>query len=300
MFEQSNILKVKEICIAQYLESLNFRPVQTVGEQYLYKSPFQDEKTPSFFVHPSKNVWNDFSSNDRGDIIRLVRKIHNCSFAAAIQILEDYKGKQAENSFFFSGNKLPISQSSGIEITKIKTVENKALLQYLQSRCISYDIAIKYIQEAYYLLNGKPRKNGMPYFALVFLNDKGGYELRRDKFQSCTSPKWFTSIIIEGSTQVNLFEGIFDFLSALEYYRMYAPTYTTIILNSLSFLPDVIPLLKTYSKINSYMDNDKAGNEALIELRNSNLNIVNRSTIYADYKDFNDFLQAKKTHSRKE
>lgn len=276
------IFQVKQIPITEYLESIGYLPVRSVGKQLVYTSPLSHERTASFFVEPDKNVFNDFSGNEKGDIIRLVRLINNCTFQEAIKLLESFSSCAPTNSFSFSGNSLTHSKFS---IRKIKRLENKVLMNYLLDRKISYAIARNYLLEAYFEVNRKQ------YFALCFANDKGGYELRNSIYKGCTRPKTITTIPVYNSKQLNLFEGFFDFLSALEYFKTYSPNHTTIVLNSLSLLSDTLPLLKTYNQINSYLDNDQAGNNALNTLLNSNLKVINRSYIYAGNKDFNTFLQ---------
>lgn len=271
-----------------YLESVGCTPAYAVGNQWVYYSPFTQERTPSFFVDPKNNVWNDFSSGEKGDIIRLVRLLHQCSFAEAIELLQNFTGRP-NHSFFFSGS-IPLADTSGLQITKVKKLENKALIEYLQHRAIPYQLAVMYVQEAYYLLNGKYRSNGMPYFSLAFPNDKGGFELRRKDFKSCAAPKCITTIYVPDSTCLNVFESFTDFLSALVFFKTGKPSHITIILNSLTCLHQIIPILPAYRKVYVYFDLDQTGKQGLITLRSHHLNTIDMSYLYANSKDFNDFL----------
>ena len=46
-------------------------------------------------------------------------------------------------------------------------------------------------------------------------------------------------------------------------------------------------------KVISYLDNDKAGKETFLKLKNINLDAINRSEqLYPEHKDFNDFLKS--------
>ncbi|MDF1549263.1 MAG: toprim domain-containing protein [Bacteroidales bacterium] len=130
------------------------------------------------------------------------------------------------------------------------------------------------------------------YFALGFKNNKGGYELRSKYFKGSSSPKYYTLIKGQNKTTINLFEGFFDFLSALTYYDLQIPNNDTIILNSLTFLSDVQPLLAKFQKINAYLDNDRAGTKALSQLKNGYPYLKNRSQeIYPECDDFNNYLK---------
>lgn len=57
------------------------------GNEYVGLSPFTDEKTPSFFVNPQKNVWYCYSSQQGGNVISFLQKMENLSFPEAIEAL---------------------------------------------------------------------------------------------------------------------------------------------------------------------------------------------------------------------
>lgn len=47
----------------------------------------RDEKTPSVSWHKKTNTWHDFGSDEHGDSIDLVMKLHNCNFVEACKYL---------------------------------------------------------------------------------------------------------------------------------------------------------------------------------------------------------------------
>jgi DNA primase len=281
MDQQDLLSRIKQIPITSYLLNIGIQPQKISGQQFVYFSPFREEKTPSFYVNPQKNVFNDFSSSERGDIIRLARLIHKCSFSEAITILEKVTLAENRPSFSFSGNH---SKKANIEVTSVKHLENKTLQQYVLSRKIDLTLAAIYLQEANFTIHDKS------YFALCFRNSKGGYELRNKGFKGSSSPKYYTLIAIPGSKNINVFEGFMDFLSALMYFKVEKPTHTTLILNSLTLLDQALPEIIRYKKVNAFLDNDAAGGKALKKLNNAHLNIIDNSFIYVGYKDFNEFL----------
>lgn len=55
------------------------------GGSYKGLCPFHDERTPSFHVTPSKNLYHCFSCGEGGDVITFVRKIDALSFTEAVE-----------------------------------------------------------------------------------------------------------------------------------------------------------------------------------------------------------------------
>jgi len=53
------------------------------GGSYKGLCPFHDERSPSFHVTPSKNLYHCFSCGEGGDVITYVRKIDALSFTEA-------------------------------------------------------------------------------------------------------------------------------------------------------------------------------------------------------------------------
>lgn len=74
---------IKSIPIKDYLQQKGIYPTKIYSGYGLYKSPFRNEKTPSFKVDYNTNLWHDFGSGEGGSIIDLVMKMHKCSFIQA-------------------------------------------------------------------------------------------------------------------------------------------------------------------------------------------------------------------------
>lgn len=70
--------------VSQYIE------LETNNGEYWGLSPFKEEATPSFSLHPDKNVFKDFSSGKSGNIIDFICLYHNCSLREAILKLKEY------------------------------------------------------------------------------------------------------------------------------------------------------------------------------------------------------------------
>src|ERR1700741_608774 len=62
------------------------------GREWKGLSPFQQEKTPSFFVKDQKQAWFDFSSGMNGNIFDFVMKTEGVSFPEAVERLASMAG----------------------------------------------------------------------------------------------------------------------------------------------------------------------------------------------------------------
>ena len=62
------------------------------GSSWVGLSPFQQEKTPSFYVHPQKGFFKCFSSGETGDAISFVQKVENLDFQEALEFLSQRFG----------------------------------------------------------------------------------------------------------------------------------------------------------------------------------------------------------------
>lgn len=62
------------------------------GKNYMCRSPFRNERTPSFCVSPDRQFWYDFGNSEGGDVIRFLEKVENVSFREAIDLLADQAG----------------------------------------------------------------------------------------------------------------------------------------------------------------------------------------------------------------
>lgn len=66
--------------------------LKRVGREYKAKSPFTNEKTPSFFVSPTKQMYFDFSSGTSGSAIRFLMEYDHLSFPEAVAELAGQVG----------------------------------------------------------------------------------------------------------------------------------------------------------------------------------------------------------------
>ncbi|NVJ45906.1 MAG: DNA primase, partial [Cytophagia bacterium] len=65
----------------------DFVSLKKVGSNYRGLSPFTNEKTPSFYVSPSKEIFKCFSSGKGGDAISFVMEVEGINYIEALKYL---------------------------------------------------------------------------------------------------------------------------------------------------------------------------------------------------------------------
>jgi DNA primase len=67
-------------------------PLKKAGAKYKALSPFNKEKTPSFFVDPGKQMFKCFSSGHGGDVFKFLMLMENMAFPEAVRRLAQRAG----------------------------------------------------------------------------------------------------------------------------------------------------------------------------------------------------------------
>src|SRR5437588_3859255 len=62
------------------------------GREWAGLSPFNAEKTPSFYVNDQKQFYHDFSSGRSGDIFKFLMEVEGLSFPEAVERLASEAG----------------------------------------------------------------------------------------------------------------------------------------------------------------------------------------------------------------
>ncbi|HOW25488.1 MAG TPA: toprim domain-containing protein [Bacteroidales bacterium] len=287
------IEEAKSIKISDYLSSIGHSPVRCTGNRELfYLSPLRNEKNPSFNVNDRKNLWYDHGLGIGGSILELVMHLHHTDWRGALEILEGNTCQPLITNNLVMKNDPRLSaddagNEGNLKIISNKIIEDTRLKEYLFKRQIPYRIAVFFLSEVRYRIISSDKT----YYALAFKNDKGGYELRSRYFKGSTSPKYLSTVRGPDPEQINIFEGVFDFLTAACYFNSF-PNNTSIILNSVSFAKKAVDIIAGYSKVNLYLDNDTAGKETVRFFQAHHPNAVDLSShIYPDHKDFNEFWE---------
>ena len=73
--------------------------LRKTGANYVGLCPFHNEKTPSFVVSESKQVYTCYGCHEWGDVITFVEKYYNLSFIEAIEKLAAQCGVSLDDGF---------------------------------------------------------------------------------------------------------------------------------------------------------------------------------------------------------
>ncbi len=132
--EIKNRLDIVDV-ISEYID------LKKTGQNYKSLCPFHPEKTPSFFVNPSKQIFHCFGCGKGGDIITFVMEYEKVSFSEAISILAKKAGLEfepSEKSFSYASKEKLYEiyeQALHYYISQLKNSEKAK--QYLKSRGIN-------------------------------------------------------------------------------------------------------------------------------------------------------------------
>jgi len=309
--------QAKQIHLRTLLAELGHEPEREDKGECWYLSPFREETDASFKISRDGRAWYDHGAGEGGNILDFAIRYWQLSAQDVTGALRELRQLKLDGS---SRTTTPTKQGhlweqgaatsstsqttakaqaaskpeSLLQITKIQPLQNRALMGYLQGRGIDVATAAHYLQEAYYNLRDKR------YFALAFVNDSGGYELRNRYFQGSYEIKNITFLNQEATAQgkaVALFEGFMDFLSALTYTQKPAPSLPVIILNSASMRHRALAKLEEqgFTEIHLYFDHDRTGEELThwFQQQLADRQVTDQSGLYAGYKDFNDWLMGR-------
>jgi len=276
-----NCKTARMIDIVDFLVNLGYLPAKVNEREAWFLSPLKaNEIIPSFNVDRQKQLWYDFGFGEGGDIIALGCKMFNCSVSEFLVKIQHQKFSFSQQNYFDVSRRKIIVNS----ICELKEI---ALIDYLRIRCIEPELAKGFCKQIEYTVGNNY------YRSIGFANIAGGWKLRSKSFKGATSKA--ISIISHYSTLVCVFEGFFDLLSFVQLNRETYKNFDLISLNSLALLGKLLNHLQRYCEINFFLDNDERGMEGACHLSQVfGSRVVDRSILYAGYKDLNEYLIAKR------
>lgn len=285
-----NIQTTKQIRIEDYLHVLGHLPVRQCGANLWYRSPLREETDASFKVNTALNKWFDFGIGKGGNLIALASELYGSKDVSyLLRQIERQTPHICPGACPFPKREKPKPAFQDVEV---KELASPALYRYLKERGIDAGTARRECREIRYGVGGKR------YFAVGFPNMNGGYEIRNRYFKACISPKAVSYIREpEGKRSVCcLYEGFMDYLSFLTLQKKgvegFQPGCDHIVLNSVANLTKAVPLLDGYKEIRCFLDNDRAGKDALKNLREIyGGHVKDESFKYSTWKDLNDYLK---------
>ena len=297
--------QAKRISLFDLLAHLGHHPKSThkAGNDVWYISPFRQENTPSFKISLRDNAWYDHGEGQGGNILDFVMSYRRTDLRGALAFLDQtgLKSRFGNLSLFPAENNSsanapglfdrPVKKEVFPEVLEVKPVYSYALKNYLADRGIAADVAYKHLKEIRYKVEDNT------FYALGFLNRKGGWELRSSIFKGGIGEKDI-SVIESGSNQIHCYEGFMDFLSAETIRRSTQPLGDVLVLNSVALKKVGVDYIrsKQYAEVHTYFDNDLAGNNMLkfIQAELPEMKVTSHNYLYQGYNDLNDLLVKKR------
>lgn len=301
----------KRLPLDRILADLGYQPVKSRknGNELWYKSPFRQENTASLHitrVHHARLgwiwVWKDFGDIG-GNVLDFAMRYYRISDIAECLRKLDGLNPGAGRTVFPSpappAARLATEQKAAehpFTDVRIQPLASPHLLEYLAGRGIPADLAKRYLQQVEYQFDG------MPFSAIAFANDQGGYEMRSTgRFKGALPPKTITLLHPEklaSGGAVTVFEGFMDYLSALVWYGREKADTPVLVLNSAVMENAAIEKIQSLGvrKLHLYSDRDTTGKQLVEHFRERlpEVEITDHSRLYAGYKDFSAFLMAKR------
>ncbi len=120
--------------------------LQPAGKNYKARSPFTNEKTPSFFVSPEKQIYKCFSSGKGGNVFTFVMEMEKVGFIDAVKIVARKVG--VDLSAYESSSPTPEKERIEYELmrfaatffrTALTSAEGKICFDYFKSRGLTQE-----------------------------------------------------------------------------------------------------------------------------------------------------------------
>ena len=281
--EKLSCEQARKISIVKALEFLGYLPTRNTEKEAWFLSPLRSETQASFKVSKTLNCWYDHGLGKGGNCIDLICELHNIAVREALAILTQVN----TGNYALPKAQLLKVNRSGIVIRQVKPIQHPALLAYLKSRKINAVVAQGFCSEVHYTIK---EKYG---FSIGLKNNSEGWELRNTYFKASSSPKDLR-LITNGSQNLIVIEGMFDLLSLVTLFPNIKREADFLILNSIAFAEKALPYLDTYTTVELYLDQDKAGRKKNSFFLNTSAKCIDKSCFYKAEKDLNAWLM--KTH----
>ena len=305
-----NIEQARSLSLENFIKQLGYQEVaKGRSNEAWFKSPLRNEKTPSFKVDRTTNKWIDFASESKQyDIIDFVKAYGERSgwgslnTSEALQRIAQVTGepprqttRQTRASQVTPEVKSqPASSPDTFRIDYIGPLQSKKLVDYLRERKLLIGPAKDYLQQIHYTYLRTNRQ----YYGLTWPNEKGGQEIRSPRFKTIIGNKAPSIFEVKHPRTMQgtaVFEGMMDYLTYLQIAKREVMA-KAIVMNSTATYQRVIELVKERpitEPVQAFLQNDKAGLETAIKLKQAlpHLQIQNHS--YSAYGDLNDYLIGK-------
>lgn len=130
----------------------DFVSLKKSGSSYKALSPFTSEKTPSFFVSPSKQIFKCFSTGKGGDAIEFLKEVESMTYIEAIKYLGEKYGveiNESESNYPVNNEKesllIVLNKTKDFFKENLITAEGKSIaISYFDHRNISKEMVEKF------------------------------------------------------------------------------------------------------------------------------------------------------------
>jgi len=172
LISKSTIDKVYDASRVEEVIS-DFVQLKKSGSNFKGLSPFSKEKTPSFMVSPTKQIWKDFSSGKGGNSVAFLMEHEQFSYPEAIKFLAKKYNIEVEETF--------------------KSDEEKEKLSFLESLYLVVQNANENFKKNLW------EKNEGKALALTYLKERG-FDIGTT--QSCVTPVYLKGSVPEAMALV--------------------------------------------------------------------------------------------------
>ena len=294
-----NIKQAKSLPLVDFFNAIGYQPKQIKlnGNDLWYTSPLRpEEKAASFHINKIKNTWFDFGIGKGGNIIDFVVLLQNCNVPTALDFIGNTHLSEPMKTAKLTEKPVsePSQRAETFKLDEIRRDFAASSLRYIEERKINTAL-IQACAVQVHFSNSK----GKAFFGIGMKNMSDGYEVRNRHFKGCVGKKDLTFWQGKNSGEtILIFEGMFDFFSALTYFGKNILDSDVLILNSTALHERAIAFIKDhtqYQKISLFLDNDAAGQAVADHIQEafSDKIIEPSFALYLPYKDFNAFLIAR-------
>ena len=139
-----NISQIKErLSVVDVISG--YIKVQKSGANFKARCPFHNEKTPSFYISPERQIWHCFGCQKGGDVFGFVKEIEGIEFVEALRLLAQRAGVKLEQYDPLVSNEKTVlyeiceTATRFFEKQLYHSPEGKLALAYLKDRGLNDD-----------------------------------------------------------------------------------------------------------------------------------------------------------------
>src|SRR3989344_4761580 len=107
------------------------------GQNFKALCPFHNEKTPSFYVSPARDIWHCFGCSKCGDIFGFVNEIKGVDFPEAFELLTSRAGvilKKEDPHLLTERRRYFFLLEEAVKFYEAELLKRRDVLDYLKER----------------------------------------------------------------------------------------------------------------------------------------------------------------------